>query len=58
MNVDKCTICGAEATQYFASNKNLPLCGCLACEVKLIDEINAELQAVVAEATAKDKGEV
>jgi hypothetical protein len=40
---DPCTICGAPATQYFAGNGNLPLCGCIACEARLVDDINAEL---------------
>lgn len=57
MEKDLCLICGAVATQYFAVSPNLPLCGNLACETKLIDEINGELNVVAAEATAKAQGD-
>lgn len=45
--MDKCMICGQQATEYFAGNKNLPLCGLPSCEVALINEINDEIKAVV-----------
>jgi hypothetical protein len=47
-------ICGADATQHFGFNKNLPLCQNWACEQALIAEINDEL-AEAAEASREDE---
>lgn len=56
MNKDLCLVCGIPATQYFGANANLPLCGNLACETKLIDEINKQFNEA-AQSAAEYKGE-
>lgn len=53
---DICLICGSPTTQYFGANANLPLCGNLACETKLIDEINKQFNEAAQDA-AEYKGE-
>lgn len=49
----RCMICGEIATQFFASNTNLPLCALSSCEAALIDEINGKIN----EAAQSSEGE-
>lgn len=50
-----CIICGVEAVQHYAGNKNLPLCALASCEGALENEINGIAQVAAAEAV---EGEV
>lgn len=39
----KCIVCGADATTYFAGNPSIPLCSNPVCEQIIVDDINSEM---------------
>lgn len=53
-----CHICGVPATTLFAGSPALPLCSNYACEQAVIEEINATINADVADRKNNHEGAV
>lgn len=53
-----CHICGGPATTTFAGSPVLPLCNNYACEQAVIEEINATINADVANRKNNNEGAV